>query len=97
MADRWIPTDILALSPKLTNFTENPTTVQFDHRILGTTTLLLISALWLMSRRRILPPRAYAAANAVTALAWLQVRTFHILLVVLTWPSSKKITFHLDS
>merc|ERR1712168_48167 len=34
MADRWIPTDILAMEPKLRNFTENATTVQFDHRIL---------------------------------------------------------------
>ncbi|EEC10164.1 cytochrome C oxidase assembly protein cox15, putative [Ixodes scapularis] len=36
MADRWVPSDILALEPKLRNFTENPTTVQFDHRILAT-------------------------------------------------------------
>ena len=34
MADKWIPDDILALYPPLKNFTENPTTVQFDHRIL---------------------------------------------------------------
>lgn len=34
MADRWIPDDIFAVSPVLRNFTENPTTVQFDHRIL---------------------------------------------------------------
>lgn len=34
MADKWIPDDILAFSPALRNFTENPTTVQFDHRIL---------------------------------------------------------------
>lgn len=34
MADKWIPEDILAFSPALRNFTENPTTVQFDHRIL---------------------------------------------------------------
>lgn len=34
MADKWIPDDILAISPMLQNFTENPTTVQFDHRIL---------------------------------------------------------------
>ena len=33
-ADRWIPSDLLAFSPTLRNFTENPTTVQFDHRIL---------------------------------------------------------------
>lgn len=34
MADRWIPSDILAMSPALKNFFENPTTVQFDHRVL---------------------------------------------------------------
>lgn len=34
MADKWIPDDILGISPVLRNFTENPTTVQFDHRIL---------------------------------------------------------------
>ena len=32
MADRWIPDDLLAFSPKWRNFFENPTTVQFDHR-----------------------------------------------------------------
>lgn len=74
MADKWIPEDILALSPKVSNFTENPTTVQFDHRILGTTTLLLISGLWLLSRRTALPPRAYFAANTLTVMAWMQVR-----------------------
>lgn len=73
MADKWIPDDILALSPKISNITENPTTVQFDHRVLGTTTLCLISAMWLMSRKRQLPPRAYIAASAVGAMAWFQV------------------------
>lgn len=34
MADKWIPDDILAFSPALKNFFENPTTVQFDHRVL---------------------------------------------------------------
>lgn len=32
MADRWIPSDLLAFSPTWKNFFENPTTVQFDHR-----------------------------------------------------------------
>lgn len=73
MGDDWIPADILAFKPKISNFTENPTTVQFDHRILGTTTLALISGLWLMSRKRVLPPRAYTAVNAVAILGWLQV------------------------
>lgn len=34
MGNRWIPDDLLAFSPTLRNFTENPTTVQFDHRTL---------------------------------------------------------------
>lgn len=73
MADRWIPSDILSLSPTLRNFTENPTTVQFDHRVLGTSTLVLISGLWLLSRRSKLPPRAYKAATAVAIMGWMQV------------------------
>lgn len=74
MGDHWIPTDIIAYTPTLRNFTENPTTVQFDHRILGTTTLTLITGLWLLSRRQMLPKRAYHAATAVCAMGWLQVR-----------------------
>lgn len=73
MADRWIPSDILAFSPAIRNFTENPTTVQFDHRILGTSTLTLISGLWLLSRKCKLPPRAYKAATAVAIMGWMQV------------------------
>ena len=33
-ADRWIPDDLLVMSPTIKNFFENATTVQFDHRIL---------------------------------------------------------------
>ncbi|KAF4525550.1 hypothetical protein B566_EDAN012957 [Ephemera danica] len=73
MADRWIPEDILAFSPALRNVTENPSTVQFDHRVLGTSTLLAISGLYLVSKRRALPPRAYKATAALAAMAWMQV------------------------
>lgn len=73
MAGKWIPDDILALSPKLKNFTENPTTVQFDHRILGTITLTVTSIVFLLSRRRVLPKRAYTAAAVLASVAWLQV------------------------
>ena len=31
-ADRWIPTDLFSFTPKIRNITENPTTVQFNHR-----------------------------------------------------------------
>ncbi|CAH1398465.1 unnamed protein product [Nezara viridula] len=73
MGDKWIPDEILALTPKISNITENPVTVQFDHRMLGITTLSVISGLWLLSRKRTLPPRAYKAANALAIMAWTQV------------------------
>ncbi|RDD38613.1 Cytochrome c oxidase assembly protein COX15-like protein [Trichoplax sp. H2] len=34
MAGKWIPEDIMAISPKWRNFTENSTTAQFTHRVL---------------------------------------------------------------
>ncbi|KAF0313255.1 Cytochrome c oxidase assembly protein COX15 [Amphibalanus amphitrite] len=34
MGGRLVPTDLLAYEPKLSNVTENPTTVQFNHRML---------------------------------------------------------------
>ena len=34
MGDRWIPQDILDHTPKIMNLFDNPTTVQFDHRVL---------------------------------------------------------------
>lgn len=72
-ADRWIPEDILAFSPTLRNFTENPTTVQFDHRILGTATLALLTGTYILSRKCKLPPRAHTAATAVVIMGWTQV------------------------
>nr|CAG4645480.1 EOG090X04TT [Lynceus sp. MCZ IZ 141354] len=73
MADRWIPEDILVHKPTWKNFLENPTTVQFDHRTLGNTTVLLASTVWLLSRRTSgLPKRAYWACNAMAAMAWAQ-------------------------
>lgn len=73
MADRWIPSDILAYEPKLRNFTENPTTVQFDHRILGETVFCAVTALWLYSRKLPLPHRARMAANAMMIVGMVQV------------------------
>ncbi|KAF6198863.1 hypothetical protein GE061_006886 [Apolygus lucorum] len=73
MGENWIPKEILEYTPVLSNFTENPVTVQFDHRILGTTTLCLISGLWLLSRRVALPPRTRKAVNALALMGWCQV------------------------
>ncbi|KAF3426438.1 hypothetical protein E2986_01023 [Frieseomelitta varia] len=73
MANKWIPDDIFTLSPLLKNFTENPTTVQFDHRILGITTLSLITYIATVSRKYKLPGNAKKAVTAVLCAGYLQV------------------------
>lgn len=72
-ADRWIPDDIAYLNPWWKNIFENPTTTQFNHRILGMTTASSILAVWLMARPANLPLRARMAANCMLGMASLQV------------------------
>ncbi|XP_068544311.1 heme A synthase COX15 [Anas acuta] len=73
MGERWIPDDLLAFSPTLRNIFENPTTVQFDHRILGTATVTAITALYLFSRKIPLPRRTRTAVASLLAVACMQV------------------------
>ena len=73
MADRWIPTDLWSLEPAWTNFFENPTMVQFQHRILGLTTLTAICLYAVSVRRVALPPRARTALNSLVAMSFIQV------------------------
>ncbi|CAK9794942.1 Cytochrome c oxidase assembly protein COX15 homolog [Anthophora plagiata] len=73
MANRWIPDDIFTVSPTWKNFTENPTTVQFDHRIMGITTLSLITCIGIISRKYKLPGNAKKAVIAVLCAGYLQV------------------------
>ncbi|KAF5388325.1 hypothetical protein D9615_000116 [Tricholomella constricta] len=59
------------------NIFENPTTVQFDHRVLATTTYLSTAALWIQTlrpaMRAALPPATRIAAHAAFAMANVQV------------------------
>ncbi|CAI5775241.1 c oxidase assembly COX15 homolog [Podarcis lilfordi] len=73
MGERWIPDDLLAFSPKLKNIFENPTTVQFDHRILGVSSVAAITGLYLFSRKIPLPRRTRMAVASLLAVAYLQV------------------------
>jgi len=86
-AGRAIPEDILAFEPKIVNVTENPTTVQFNHRILGTTTLAAITLLALKSRKLPLHPRARTAVMALATMGWIQptLGIATLLLYVPTW------------
>ena len=81
MADKWIPDDIWAIkSPSIfRNFTENPTTVQFNHRILGITTFTASTLLWALLRNYSkMYPRISMASKAVAIVALVQV-TFTII------------------
>lgn len=73
MADRWIPTDLFTIEPTWRNFFENPTMVQFQHRILGMSTLASI-CLYVFTMRRVpLPSRARMAANSLVVMSFVQV------------------------
>ncbi|XP_039337689.1 cytochrome c oxidase assembly protein COX15 homolog [Mauremys reevesii] len=73
MGERWIPDDLLSFSPVLKNIFENPTTVQFNHRILGITSVTAITALYLLSRKIPLPRRTKIAVASLMAVAYMQV------------------------
>nr|CAG4649270.1 EOG090X04TT [Scapholeberis mucronata]SVE93568.1 EOG090X04TT [Scapholeberis mucronata] len=72
MSGRLIPQDWLAMTPRIRNFTENPSTVQFNHRTLAHLTVFLISGVWFLSRRLVLPRRARYAVNALAGMALIQ-------------------------
>lgn len=73
MGDEWIPSGLLALQPAYLNLFENIATVQFNHRILATTSLLCVSTLWLMGLRQQLPLRSRLGLHLLFATVALQV------------------------
>ncbi|EOY11881.1 hypothetical protein QUC31_001535 [Theobroma cacao] len=73
MGDVWIPDDVFELKPLIRNFFENTSTVQLDHRILATTTLISISALWWSSRKLDIHPAIRSLVGSTLGMAALQV------------------------
>lgn len=72
--DSWLPEDLLQFSPALRNLTENPVCVQLEHRVLGLSSLSLISATALKAYRSPgLPRHMRAGALALGAMGWCQV------------------------
>lgn len=72
-ADRWIPSDIAAINPFWRNMFENPTTTQFNHRILGMTTFGSIATVFFLATPLSLPWRAQLAAKCFFGMACVQV------------------------
>jgi cytochrome c oxidase assembly protein subunit 15 len=73
MGAYWIPPDVLALSPLWLNSFENTAAVQFNHRVLATTTFLVIILYWWFARKSDLPARVRPGVNALLHTAVLQV------------------------
>ncbi|KAI3988639.1 hypothetical protein MKX01_027003 [Papaver californicum] len=73
MGDTWIPEDILSMEPIMRNFFENTATVQFNHRILATATLLSIGGLWWATRKLDIHPAIRSLIGSTMGMAALQV------------------------
>ncbi|KAJ3118628.1 Cytochrome c oxidase assembly protein cox15 [Phlyctochytrium bullatum] len=82
MGEGIVPSDMWAYTkpeseggralPWWRNLLENPSAVQFDHRLLATTTAVAATGLWILSRRFKLPRSSKVAANAVLAALGIQ-------------------------
>ncbi|KAL5550373.1 hypothetical protein UlMin_000549 [Ulmus minor] len=73
MGDTWIPEDVLNMKPLIRNFFENTSTVQLDHRILATSTLVAIGSLWWSARKLDLHPAVRSLIGSTVGMAALQV------------------------
>ncbi|KAK4852175.1 hypothetical protein QYF36_021653 [Acer negundo] len=73
MGDTWIPDDIFDMKPLIRNFFENTSTVQLDHRVLATTTLFSIGALWFVTRKLDIHPAIRSLIGSTVGMAALQV------------------------
>jgi cytochrome c oxidase assembly protein subunit 15 len=73
MNGKWIPEGLLALDPAYRNLFENVTTVQFDHRLLATLTLIGVVIFWWTAMRTPLARGARLAVHLLFAMALIQV------------------------
>jgi cytochrome c oxidase assembly protein subunit 15 len=87
MEGQLVPPGYWHLAPWYLNWFENPTAVQFDHRLLAVTSWAAIALIWLFATRRDLPPRPRTALHALFAMVSLQAALGigTLLLVVPIW------------
>lgn len=87
MDGELVPDNLFALSPLLLNFFEDITTVQFFHRLLAETILVLVAVFWFRTHKAGAPPRARLAVDLLALVAVCQVG-LGILTLVLMVPVS---------
>lgn len=73
MNGQWIPDGLFSLTPTWSNFFDNVTTVQFDHRILATIVFVSIVIFWFKAQKTILPSRIKIGLNLFILLLIIQV------------------------
>lgn len=75
MGNHWIPSDGYTMIPLWKDFFENPSTAQFHHRILGTTSLVCILSTWYYgtTMKSILPTASRRLLHAFAGVALAQV------------------------
>ncbi|KAL9241855.1 hypothetical protein vseg_015917 [Gypsophila vaccaria] len=73
MGDTWIPEGVLSMQPLMRNFFENTATVQLDHRILASATLVSICSLWWYARKLDIHPAVKSVIGSTLGMAGLQV------------------------
>ncbi len=91
MGDGLVPPEYWDMKPKYKNFFDNDAAVQFNHRLLATTTFCSIVGLWAFSRKLPLHRSAQRAVTSVLHMASLQVAlgiTTLLLLVPMPWAAA---------
>jgi len=73
MNGRFVPPEIFALEPWYLNFSNNISTVQFDHRLIAWLLAFLVPWFWLRVRREAAPRRARLAADLLLGALALQI------------------------
>jgi len=73
MGDQWLPPAGWILQPGWRNLFENIATVQFDHRVLATLTLVSVLGFWVYAVRRPLPATAKTGIHLLLPVAIAQV------------------------
>ena len=85
MEGQFVPPDYWHLTPLWRNWFENPTSVQFDHRVLAETTWFVIAGLWLAGLRAALTTAQRWALHALFFFAGLQLALGITTLLTVVW------------
>ena len=85
MGGRIVPAGYGMLEPWLSNLTENPAAVQFNHRAIALTTFALVVVTWAVGQRRALAADSRRALHALLAAGVLQVALGITTLLTVVW------------